>query len=74
MLKLQNFGHLMCLLRNIYAGQEARVRTGHGPTDWLQLGKGVRQGCILSPCLFNLYEDYTAVMKLKDAYSLEGKL
>ena len=50
------------------------ARTGHGTTEWFQMGKGVCQGCILSPCLFNLYEDYTAVMKLKDAYSLEGKL
>ena len=50
--------HLMCLLRNLYAGQEATVRTGHETTDWLQLGKGVCQGCILSPCLFNLYADY----------------
>ena len=48
--------HLTCLLRNLYAGQEAIVRTGHGTTDWFQIGKGVRQGCILSPCLFNLYE------------------
>ena len=48
--------HLICLLRNLYAGQEATVRTGHGTTDWSQIGKGVRQGCILSPCLFNLYE------------------
>ena len=47
--------HLTCLLRNLYAGQEATVRTGHGTTDWFQIGKGVRQGCILSPCLFNLY-------------------
>ena len=47
--------HLTCLLRNLYAGQEPRVRTGHGTTDWFQIGKGVRQGCILSPCLFNLY-------------------
>ena len=47
--------HLTCLLRNLYAGQEATVRTGHGPTDWFQIGKGVHQGCILSPCLFNLY-------------------
>ena len=50
--------HLICLLRNLYAGQEATVRTGHGTTDWLQIGKGVRQGCILSPCLFNLYAEY----------------
>ena len=50
--------HLTCLLRNLYAGQEATVRTGHGPTDWFQIGKGVRQGCILSPCLFNLYAEY----------------
>ena len=47
--------HLICLLRNLYAGQEAIVRTGHGTTDWFQIGKGVCQGCILSPCLFNLY-------------------
>ena len=50
--------HLTCLLRNLYAGQEATVRTGHGTTDWFQIGKGVRQGCILSPCLFNLYAGY----------------
>ena len=50
--------HLTCLLRNLYAGQEATVRTGHGTTDWFQIGKGVRQGCILSPCLFNLYTEY----------------
>ena len=50
--------HLTCLLRNIYAGQEATVKTGHGATDWFQIGKGVRQGCILSPCLFNLYAEY----------------
>ena len=47
-----------CLLRNLYAGQEATVRTGHGTTDWFQIGKGVRQGCILSPCLFNLHAEY----------------
>ena len=50
--------HLTCLLRNLYAGQEGIVRTGHGTTDWFQIGKGVRQGCILSPCLFNLYTEY----------------
>ena len=50
--------HLTCLLRNLYAGQEATVRTGHETTDWFQIGKGVRQGCILSPCLFNLYAEY----------------
>ena len=50
--------HLICLLRNLYAGQEATVRTGHGTTDWIQIGKGVRQGCILSPCLFNLHTEY----------------
>ena len=63
--KLQNIfqemgipDHLTCLLRNLYAGQEATVRTGHGITDWFQIGKGVRQGCILSPCSFNLYAEY----------------
>ena len=50
--------HLTCLLRNLYAGQDATVRTGHGTTDWFQIGKGVRQGCILSPCLFNSYAEY----------------
>ena len=50
--------HLTCLLRNLYAGQEAIVRTGHGRTDWFQIGKGVHQGCILSPCLFNFYAEY----------------
>ena len=50
--------HLTCLLRNLYAGQEATVRTGHGTTDWFQIGKGVRQGCILSPCLCNFYAEY----------------
>ena len=50
--------HLTCLLRNLYAGQEATVRTGHGTTDWFQIGKGVCQGCILSLCLFNLYAEY----------------
>ena len=58
---LQEMGipdHLTCLLRNLYAGQEATVRTGHGTTDWFEIGKGVCQGSILSPCLFNLYADY----------------
>ena len=58
---LQEMGlsdHLTCLLRNLHAGQEATVTTGHGTTDWFQIGKGVRQGCILSPCLFNLYAAY----------------
>ena len=50
--------HLTCLLRNLYTGQEAKVRTGHGTTDWFQVGKGVHQGCILSPCSFNLYVEY----------------
>ena len=50
--------HLTCLLRNLYAGQEAKVRTGHGRKDWFQTGKGVSQGCILSPCFFNLYAQY----------------
>ena len=58
---LQEMGipdYLTCLLRNLYIGQEATVRTGHGTTDWFQIGKGVHQGCILSPCLFNLYAEY----------------
>ena len=50
--------HLTCLLRNLYAGQESTVRTRHGTTDWFQIGKGVHQGCILSPCLFNFYAEY----------------
>ena len=50
--------HLTCLLRNLYAGQEATARTGHGTTDWFQIGKGVHQGCLLSPCLFNFYAEY----------------
>ena len=59
--KIQEMGipdHLTCLLRNLYAGQEATVRTEHGTIDWFQIGKGVRQGCILSPCLFNWYAEY----------------
>ena len=50
--------HLTCLLKNVHAGQEATVRTGHGTTDWFQIGKGVHQGCIFSPCLFNFYAEY----------------
>ena len=58
---LQEMGipdHLTCLLRNLYAGQDTTVRTGHGTTDWFKIGKGVHQDCILSPCLFNLYAEY----------------
>ena len=56
--EMRSIRPLTCLFRNLYAGQEATVRTGHGTTDWFQIGKGVRQGCTLSPCLFNLYADY----------------
>ena len=56
--KMEIPDHLNCLLRNLYAGQEATVRTGHGTADWFQIGKGICQGCILSPCLFNLYAEY----------------
>ena len=56
--EMETLDHLTCILGNLYAGQEATVRTGHGTTDWLQIGKGVHQGCILSPCLFNLYAKY----------------
>ena len=59
--------HLICLLRNLYAGQEATVRTGHGTTDWFQIGKGVLQGYILPPCLFNLYAEYMRNAGLKEA-------
>ena len=67
--------HLTSLLRNLYAGQEATVRTGHGTTDWFQIGKGVYQGCILSPCLFNFYAEY--IMRnagLDEAQTVESRL
>ena len=66
--------HLTCLLRNLYAGQEATVRTGHGKTDWFQRGKGVRQGCILSPYLFNFYAEYIMRMLGWKKHKLESRL
>ena len=66
--------HLTCLLKNLYAGQEATVRTGHGTKDWFQIGKRVRQGCILSPCLFNLYEEYIMRNTGLDEAQLESRL
>ena len=74
---LQEMGmpdHLPCLLRNLYAGQEATVRTGHGTTDWFQIGKGIRQGCILSPCLFNLNAEYSMRNAGLDETQLESRL
>ena len=74
---LQEMGipdHLTCLLRNLHAGQEATVRTGHGTTDWFQIGKGVHQGCILSPCLFNLYAEYIMLMPGWMKRKLESRL
>ena len=65
--------HLTCLLRNLYAGQEATVRTGHGTTDWFQIGKGVRQGYILSPCLSNLYAEYIIEMLDWKKHKLESR-
>ena len=67
-------GHLTRLLRNLYAGQEATVRTGHGTTDWFQIGKGVRQGCILLPCLFNLYAEYIMRNPGLEEAKLESRL
>ena len=66
--------HLTCLLRDLYAGQEATVRTGHGTTDWFQIGKGVRPGCILSPCLFNLYAVYIMRNAGLEKHKLESRL
>ena len=66
--------HLTCLLRNLYTGQEATVRTGHGTTDWCQIGKGVRQGCILSPCLFNFYAEYIMRNAGLEEAQLESRL
>ena len=74
---LQEMGipdHLTYLLRNLYAGQEATVGSGHGTTDWFQIGKGVRQGCILSPCLFNLYAEYIMRNAGLDEAQLESRL
>ena len=74
---LQEMGipdHLTCLLRNLYAGQEATVRTGLGTMDWFQIGKGVHQGCILSPCLFNLYAEYIMQMLGWMKHKLESRL
>ena len=69
--------HLTCLLRNLYAGQEATVRTGHGTTDWFQIGKGVHPDCILSPCLFNLYAEYimrnTGLEEAQDGIKIAGR-
>ena len=66
--------HLTCLLRNLYSGQEATVRTGHGTTDWFQIEKGVRQGCILSPCLFNLHAEYIMRIAGWRKHKLEPRL
>ena len=74
---LQEMGipdHLTCLLRNLCAGQEATVRTGHGTTDWFQIGKGVRQGCILSPCLLNFYATTSYEILGWMSYKLESRL
>ena len=66
--------HVTCLLRNLYAGQGATVRTGHRTTDWFQIGKGVRQGCMLSPCLFNLYAEYIMRNAGLDETQVESRL
>ena len=67
-------GHLNCLLRNLYAGQEGTVRTGHGKTEWFQIGKGIRQGCILSPCLFKLHAEYIIRNAGQHEAQLESRL
>ena len=66
--------HLTCLLRNLYADQEATVRTGHGTTDWFQIEKGIHQGCVLSPCLFNFYAEYIMRNAGLDKHKLESRL
>ena len=66
--------HLICLLRNLYAGQETTVRTGHRTTDWFQIGKGIRQGCILSSCLFNFYAEYIMRNTGLEEHKLESRL
>ena len=74
---LQEMGildHFTCLLRSLYASQETTVRTGHGRTDWFQIGKGVRQGCIFSPCLFNFYAEYIMLNARLDEHKLESRL
>ena len=72
--EIEILGHLTCLLRNLYAGQEAMVRTGHGTTDWFQIGKGVHQGSMLSPCLFNLYAEYIMKKAGLEEAKLESRL
>ena len=66
-------GHLTCLLRNLYAGQEATVRTGHGTTDWFMIGKGVHQGCVFSPWLFNLYAEFITQNAGLEEHKLESR-
>ena len=65
--------HLICLLRNLYAGQEATVRTGHGTMNWFKTGKGIRQGCILSPCLFNLYAENAGLEEAQVGIKIAGR-
>ena len=72
--KMEISDHLTCLLRNLYASQEATVRTRHGTIDWFQIGKGVRQGCILSPCLFNLYAEYIMGNARLDEHKLKSRM